>query len=132
MIHWISETYIPQFESAHPGVTVNMTHNSWSDNTAKFLTTVAAGVPPDIVGTGPGAPFEWGAVHGYLMPLNRFFEAWEEFDQVPPAVISLTSWNGQTYSIAHRMDLRYVQYRKDLFAEAGMNYGGAAPKLGGA
>src|SRR5688572_23556577 len=76
LIHWISETYIPQFESAHPGVTVNMTHNSWSDNTAKFLTTVAAGVPPDIVGTGPGAPFEWGAVHGYLMPLNRFFEAW--------------------------------------------------------
>jgi len=87
-----------------------MTHNSWADNTAKFLTSVAAGVPPDIVGTGPGAPFEWGAVHGYLMPLNRFFESWEEYDLIPPAVIGLTSWRGQTYSIAHRMDLRYVQY----------------------
>ena len=45
---WEQEVVIPDFESKHPNIKINLTIVPWDDFDTKMQTMIAAGTPPDV------------------------------------------------------------------------------------
>ena len=57
---------------------------------------------------------------GLLEPLDDLVAAWPDWQQYPPWMQAMGSYQGHVYMIPTLTDVRGIYYRKDLFEQAGL------------
>ncbi|HET7558913.1 MAG TPA: extracellular solute-binding protein [Limnochordia bacterium] len=118
---WYEQVLIPQFEAAHPGVTVEFVHTPWGQGlTDKLVTSYAAGVGPDIV--YGGAEFIDGYVmNGYVLPLDDYTKDWPRLHDFIPVMLGDATYQGRLYGLPTHLDFRTFLYNKQVFADGGLD-----------
>jgi multiple sugar transport system substrate-binding protein len=114
---------VQQFEKTHPGihVTESAITGTQSTTTAKVLSSIAAGDPPDVF-------TEWWpvlgefAADGDILPMNQYltgqyagFEKWEW-----PVSVQGGSYKGSLYAVPMSMNSFALYYNKQILAKAGI------------
>ena len=107
-----------QFESDHPGTTVNVQYQSWTDHLQKFDATLAGGGGPDVIEMGNTEMTKYMAA-GAFSALDK-----STFDNSANWLKGLAAsgaFGGKTYGVPYYAGSRVVTYRKDLFQKAGIS-----------
>ncbi len=105
------------FQAAHPGVTVNIQYQSWTDHLQKFDATLAGGSGPDVIEMGNTEMTKYMAA-GAFAALDK-----STFDNSANWLAGLAAsgrYAGKTYGVPYYAGSRVVTYRKDLFKKAGI------------
>jgi N,N'-diacetylchitobiose transport system substrate-binding protein len=106
-----------QFQSDHPGVTVNVQYQNWTDHLQKFDATLAGGGGPDVIEMGNTEMTKYMAA-GAFADLNK-----SSFDNSANWLKGLAAsgaYGGKTYGVPYYAGSRVVTYRTDLFKAAGI------------
>jgi len=107
-----------QFQSDHPGVTVNVQYQNWSDHLQKFDATLAGGNSPDVIEMGNTEMTKYMAA-GAFAPLTK-----SQFDNSSNWLSGLAKsgqYGGKVYGVPYYAGSRVATYRTDLFKQAGIN-----------
>jgi len=107
-----------QFQAAHPGTTVYVQYQSWTDHLQKFDATLAGGGGPDVIEMGNTEMTKYMAA-GAFAPLDK-----AQFDNSSswlPGLAASGKYGGKTYGVPYYAGSRVVTYRKDLFKQAGIS-----------
>lgn len=126
---WIRDWVIPQFEAAQAeagrDVTVEFLEEGVDDEDykTKIVLDLQAGEGADIIGIDGIWVGEF-AEAGYIAPLSEVagdaVDAWDGWEQMPEAVQSAMSFEGERYGVPQGADGRVLYYNKELFAQAGL------------
>ena len=106
-----------QFQSDHPGTTVNVQYQNWGDHLQKFDATLAGGGGPDVIEMGNTEMTKYMAA-GAFAPLDK-----STFDNSASWLKGLAAsgaFGGKTYGVPYYAGSRVVTYRTDLFKKAGI------------
>ena len=106
-----------QFQTDHPGTTVNVQYQNWTDHLQKFDATLAGGGGPDVIEMGNTEMTKYMAA-GAFAPLDK-----SQFDNSSswlPGLAASGKFGGKTYGVPYYAGSRVVTYRKDLFKQAGI------------
>jgi N,N'-diacetylchitobiose transport system substrate-binding protein len=106
-----------QFQSAHPGATVNVQYQNWGDHLQKFDATIAGNSVPDVIEMGNTEMTKYMAA-GAFAPLDK-----STFDNSANWLKGLAAsgkFGGKTYGVPYYAGSRVVTYRTDLFKKAGI------------
>ena len=106
-----------QFQKDHPGVSVDVQYQNWSDHLQKFDATLAGGNAPDVIEMGNTEMTKYMAA-GAFTALNK-----ASFDNAPQWLSGLAksgSYGGKTYGVPYYAGSRVATYRTDLFTQAGI------------
>jgi N,N'-diacetylchitobiose transport system substrate-binding protein len=106
-----------QFQTAHPGVTVNVQYQNWTDHLQKFDATIAGNSAPDVIEMGNTEMTKYMAA-GAFAPLDK-----SQFDNSANWLKGLAAsgkFGGKTYGVPYYAGSRVVTYRRDLFKKAGI------------
>ena len=107
-----------QFQSDHPGTTVNDQYQNWGDHLQKFDATLAGGGGPDVIEMGNTEMTKYMAA-GAFAPLDK-----STFDNSASWLKGLAAsgaFGGKTYGVPYYAGSRVVTYRTDLFKKAGIS-----------
>src|SRR6476469_8100597 len=107
-----------QFQSEHPGATVNVQYQNWGDHLQKFDATLAGGGGPDVIEMGNTEMTKYMAA-GAFAALDK-----SSFDNSSSWLKGLAAsgvFGGKTYGVPYYAGSRVVTYRTDLFKQAGIN-----------
>jgi N,N'-diacetylchitobiose transport system substrate-binding protein len=107
-----------QFQSDHPGTSVNIQYQSWTDHLQKFDATLAGGGGPDVIEMGNTEMTKYMAA-GAFAALDK-----SQFDNSSnwlPGLAASGKFGGKTYGVPYYAGSRVVTYRKDLFKQAGIS-----------
>jgi N,N'-diacetylchitobiose transport system substrate-binding protein len=107
-----------QFQAAHPGTSVNIQYQSWTDHLQKFDATLAGGGGPDVIEMGNTEMTKYMAA-GAFAALDK-----SQFDNSAnwlPGLAASGKFGGKTYGVPYYAGSRVVTYRKDLFKQAGIS-----------
>jgi multiple sugar transport system substrate-binding protein len=109
------------FETANPGVKVEITSLPWGQAFEKFATMVSAGDTPDVV----EMPDRWQALYankGMLESLEPWLAKWEHTKELNDRALQMGRYVGNTaYALPYGFYLRAMFYNKKLFKEAGLS-----------
>jgi len=106
-----------QFQKDHPGWTVDVQYQNWSDHLQKFDATLAGGNSPDVIEMGNTEMTKYMAA-GAFSALNK-----SSFENAPQWLSGLAksgSYGGKTYGVPYYAGSRVATYRTDLFTKAGI------------
>ena len=106
-----------QFQSDHPGTTVNVQYQSWTDHLQKFDATLAGGGGPDVIEMGNTEMTKYMAA-GAFAPLTK--SSFENSTSWLKGLAASGAFGGKTYGVPYYAGSRVVTYRKDLFQKAGI------------
>jgi N,N'-diacetylchitobiose transport system substrate-binding protein len=106
-----------QFQSDHPGATVNVQYQSWGDHLQKFDATLAGGGGPDVIEMGNTEMTKYMAA-GAFQSLDRSF--FENSSNWLKGLAASGAYGGKTYGVPYYAGSRVVTYRTDLFKKAGI------------
>lgn len=115
---WLKEEAFPRFQ-ALTGMSVIHNDFGWDGTNEKVAVSAAAGVGPDVLSTMGDLGINWGRA-GWMIPLNRYYEAWPDRDALVPGLIRPDPETGHIYALPLYIDLRGTAYNKRLFREAGL------------
>ena len=111
---------VKRFETANPGVNVEITSLPWGQAFEKFATIVSAGDTPDVV----EMPDRWQALYadnGMLESLEPYLAKWEHTKELNSRALEMGRYVKNTaYGLPYGFYLRALFYNKKLFAEAGI------------
>lgn len=118
---------IEEFHQTYPGIRVNLADQGMHIGISgagvdKFKTSVAAGIPPDLVYLDATAVMGLALTDDLLVPLNALLD--EDFlDSIPylDAPRTYVEARGVHYGLQFRTDSRGLYYNRDLFLEAGLD-----------
>jgi ABC-type sugar transport system permease subunit/ABC-type glycerol-3-phosphate transport system substrate-binding protein len=103
------------------GIGVDITPLSWGNFNQKYLTSMAAALPPDVGVANLGSPMEWGSLGGVVALDQAFPEAIEQLkSQFFPGTLPQFTFNGHLYGLPTELVTAVVYYRKDVFARLGI------------
>ena len=119
LVTLLENEILPEFEALYD-VDVMIETLDWGARTDRITILLAAGIPPDLIGTGYYSPYQEGA-SGLLAPLDRYLESWELTHTIPEAVWETQRWRGQVVAVPLYFDLRSIAYNKGLYSEAGLD-----------
>ncbi len=110
---------IKEYEALNPGVRITETPVT---NSAKILTAISGGTPPDIVDLGTSLEVGEWASRGALLPMASFISSSHlNTDVYVPSALDALSVDGQLYGLPF-MDFDVgLLYNKALFKQAGLN-----------
>lgn len=110
---------IKEYEALNPGVRITETPVT---NSAKILTAISGGTPPDIVDLGTSLEMGEWASRGALLPMAPFISSSHlNTDVYVPAALDALTVDGQLYGLPF-MDFDVgLLYNKTLFTQAGLN-----------
>jgi ABC-type glycerol-3-phosphate transport system substrate-binding protein len=120
-ITWLKDEINPEFETAHPGVTVEITEGSWSGWDTTFSGFFAAGEGPDIINLGS----EMNTLYGEsLADMDPYLgeAAWPDLANFGPALENAT-YDGHLRGLPIFTAPRYVFCRTDMMEAAGWTAG---------
>jgi N,N'-diacetylchitobiose transport system substrate-binding protein len=106
-----------QFQKDHPGWTVDVQYQNWTDHLQKFDATLAGGNSPDVIEMGNTEMTKYMAA-GAFAPLNK-----SSFDNSANWLSGLAksgNYGGKTYGVPYYAGSRVATYRTDLFKQAGI------------
>jgi N,N'-diacetylchitobiose transport system substrate-binding protein len=106
-----------QFQKDHPGWTVDVQYQNWSDHLQKFDATLAGGSTPDVIEMGNTEMTKYMAA-GAFAPLNK-----STFDNSANWLSGLAksgNYGGKTYGVPYYAGSRVATYRTDVFKQAGI------------
>lgn len=119
------------FKSQAPGVVVDVkatgAHGGGGRMFQQVSLAVAAGQPPDVFQTQPGAPLEPYVDAGLLLPMDQLWATSGMEKAVPPMIRDLSRINGRYYALpinVHRNNL--IWYNKALLEKHGIDPGAIA------
>lgn len=110
---------VDAFETANPGVTVEITSLPWGQAFEKLATMVSGGDIPDVV----EMPDTWLALYGgsgQLSSLEDRIAAWDHGSTLTEKTLAMGRQAGEAYMIPYGFYLRAMFYNKKLLAEAGV------------
>jgi N,N'-diacetylchitobiose transport system substrate-binding protein len=107
-----------QFQSDHPGTTVNVQYQNWGDHLQKFDATLAGGGGPDVIEMGNTEMTKYMAA-GAFASLDR--SSFENSSSWLKGLAASGAFGGKTYGVPYYAGSRVVTYRTDLFKKAGIN-----------
>jgi N,N'-diacetylchitobiose transport system substrate-binding protein len=109
-----------QFQSDHPGTTVNVQYQNWGDHLQKFDATLAGGNGPDVIEMGNTEMTKYMAA-GAFADLSSFKGSFANSSNWLSGLAKSGAYNGKTYGVPYYAGSRVVTYRTDLFKAAGIN-----------
>src|SRR5438067_6409809 len=107
-----------QFQSDHPGWTVDVQYQNWGDHLQKFDAALAGGGSPDVIEMGNTEMTKYMAA-GAFSSLDK-----SSFDNSANWLKGLAgsgAYGGKTFGVPYYAGSRVVTYRKDLFSKAGVS-----------
>jgi N,N'-diacetylchitobiose transport system substrate-binding protein len=108
-----------EFTKAHRGVKVNVSWIPWTGAQQKFLTAIVGGMAPDLAELGTTWNPDFAAM-GALVDLGPYVAKWGHGNDLLPALVESATYNGKLYGLPWYAGNRSVYYRKDWFAEEGI------------
>jgi N,N'-diacetylchitobiose transport system substrate-binding protein len=111
-----------EFQSSHPGVTVNYQVQQWNGIQDKLTTSLASNAPPDVIELGNTQSAKFAASGG-LMDLSSKATDLGNSGWLKGMTES-GQWDGKQFAVPFYSANRFVVYRTDLFKKAGIT---AAP-----
>ncbi len=126
-----------QFQSTHPGWTVDVQYQTWGDHLGKFDATLAAGNVPDVIEMGNTEMTKYMAA-GAFADLTSQKSSFPNSSTWLAGLTASASFNGRLFGVPYYAGSRVVTYRSDLFKKAGIaklptslaGFTAAARKLG--
>jgi N,N'-diacetylchitobiose transport system substrate-binding protein len=109
-----------QFQSDHPGTTVNVQYQSWGDHLQKFDATLAGGGGPDVIEMGNTEMTKYMAA-GAFADLTPFKSSFANSSTWLKGLAASGMYAGKTYGVPYYAGSRVITYRTDLFKSAGIN-----------
>ena len=109
-----------QFQSDHPGTSVNVQYQNWGDHLQKFDATLAGGNGPDVIEMGNTEMTKYMAA-GAFADLSSFKGSFANSSNWLSGLAKSGAFNGKTYGVQYYAGSRVVTYRTDLFKAAGIN-----------
>ena len=112
-----------KFEDSHPGVEISQDYIPWEGLTERFLTAFIGGNPPDIFYL-PDSHWPKFADAGYLAKLGEEFpdEVSAYSDEFMDKWVQSGIYEGVIYGVPFVNVGLSLEYNKDLFDEAGIEY----------
>src|SRR5690348_7711625 len=107
-----------QFQSDHPGWTVNVQYQNWGDHLQKFDATLAGGSGPDVIEMGNTEMTKYMAA-GAFASLDK--SSFDNSSNWLKGLAASGAFNGKTFGVPYYAGSRVVTYRKDLFQKAGIS-----------
>ncbi|MBZ0292820.1 MAG: ABC transporter substrate-binding protein [Anaerolineae bacterium] len=115
---------IGQFESEHPGVSVNNVVQGWDRRAEVVLTAMAGGEPPEVM-MASRAEIVRFAAEGLIVPITQYVEAdGLDLNAFYPSEIETMWWDGELYTLPMPTaggETSFYVYNKTLFEEAGLD-----------
>jgi len=120
---WEQEVVIPDFESKHPNIKINLTIVTWDDFDTKMQTMIAAGTPPDVWSHWGPSGFADYVIRGLAADLTPYIEK-DNYDlsDFIPEVLDIYTLEGKVYGLPMLTTGSFIYYNKDLFDAAGVEY----------
>lgn len=116
------QTLAEEFMKEHPDIQVKIQTIPAEGYDQKVFTSIAAGSPPDIFGSGD-VIIPTIVSKNYALDLNKFVEK-EDYDLSGfyPQVIDGLTFEGQLVGLTDNWDTQVLYYNRDLFDQAGIDY----------
>jgi ABC-type glycerol-3-phosphate transport system substrate-binding protein len=113
----LMDEYKAKFEAEHEGSTVENVFVPYDQMNSKLISAAGAGQGPDVV-VFNGAEASTLALGGALAPMDEYWDAYEDADQFPEAVIHEV--DGTMYAAQGYVNLLGLWYNKDILDEIGV------------
>ena len=108
-----------QFQSDHPGYTVNVQYQNWSDHLQKFDATLAGGNTPDVIEMGNTEMTKYMAA-GAFADLTSLKGTFANSGSWLKGLAASGTYGGKTFGVPYYAGSRVVTYRTDLYKKAGI------------
>src|SRR4051812_18685874 len=108
-----------QFQSDHPGTTVNVQYQNWGDHLQKFDATLAGGGGPDVIEMGNTEMTKYMAA-GAFADISSARGSFDNSANWLTGLAKSGAYSGKTYGVPYYAGSRVVTYRSDLFSAAGI------------
>jgi multiple sugar transport system substrate-binding protein len=120
---WEQDVVIPDFESKHPNIKINLTVVTWDDFDTKMQTMIAAGTPPDVWSHWGPSGFADYVYRGLAADMTPYIEK-DNYDlsDYIPEVLAIYTLDGKVYGLPMLTTGSFIFYNKDLFDAAGVEY----------
>jgi N,N'-diacetylchitobiose transport system substrate-binding protein len=109
-----------QFQSDHPGVTVNVQYQNWGDHLQKFDATLAGGGGPDVIEMGNTEMTKYMAA-GAFADITASKGSFDNSANWLKGLAASGKYGGKVYGVPYYAGSRVVTYRSDLFKKAGIS-----------
>ena len=108
-------------QTANPNakISIDLQKIAGNEYYTKLLLALDAGDAPDVIHVG-GERIGELADAGYIAPLDDYVSQWADWTQYPQAVKDGVTYKGSVWAIPYGLDTRFLYYRRDVFAEAGL------------
>ena len=111
------------FQQDHPGYTVDVQYQNWSDHLQKFDATLAGGGGPDVIEMGNTEMTKYMAA-GAFADLSSFKGTFANSANWLKGLAASGTYGGKTFGVPYYAGSRVVTYRTDAWKAAGIK---AAP-----
>ncbi len=108
-----------QFQSDHPGYSVNVQYQNWGDHLQKFDAALAGGGGPDVIEMGNTEMTKYMAA-GAFADLTSVKGTFANSSNWLSGLAKSGAYNGKTYGVPYYAGSRVVTYRTDLFKKDGI------------
>lgn len=124
----LQNKWIPEFEAAHPGVSITMTAIPFAgvvSYQAKLLTALSTGGGPDLFDLGSWE-YDRFIDNGYLAPLDPallgYGSSQELIDDYVPQALAFATRDGDVYALFSEFNTLALFYNMDMFDAHGVEY----------
>src|SRR6476646_4546145 len=109
-----------QFQSDHPGTSVNVQYQNWGDHLQKFDATLAGGSGPDVIEMGNTEMTKYMAA-GAFADISSARASFDNSANWLKGLAASARYGGKPYGVPYYAGSRVVTYRSDLFKKAGIS-----------
>ena len=115
------EQLIEKFETEYPGISIELLQGGdWQDMDTKLNAAMLSNTYPDII-LAPLNTVSQRASMGDFTDLSEYLSGWEDREDILKASINIGTYKGINYGIGAFPVPEIIMYRKDYFAEAGLD-----------
>ncbi|HEY2073709.1 MAG TPA: extracellular solute-binding protein, partial [Gaiellaceae bacterium] len=108
-----------QFQSDHPGWTVDVQYQNWGDHLQKFDATLAGGNTPDVIELGNTEMTKYMAA-GAFADISQYKSIFANSGNWLQGLAKSGMYGGKLYGVPYYAGSRVVTYRTDAFSKAGI------------
>jgi N,N'-diacetylchitobiose transport system substrate-binding protein len=108
-----------QFQSDHPGWTVDVQYQNWGDHLQKFDATIAGNTTPDVIEMGNTEMVKYMAA-GAFADISSYKGTFANSATWLAGLAKSGMYGGKLYGVPYYAGSRVVTYRTDLYKKAGI------------
>ena len=109
-----------QFQSDHPGWTVDVQYQNWGDHLQKFDATIAGNTSPDVIEMGNTEMTKYMAA-GAFANIDSYKSSFANSSSWLTGLAKSGMYGGHLYGVPYYAGSRVVTYRTDLYKKAGIS-----------